>query len=244
MRRRSCSRARSLACRLVEDYGHVIVDECHHVGAVSFDAILKRTKAKYVLGLTATPIRRDGQQPIIFMQCGPIRHTAATPAGAPHDLEVVPRACHARIDLPPDAGIQDVFRHLANDQARTEAIAAEVRNASAQGRKVLVLTERIEHLDAIEARVLLSTGKLVGEGFDHPPLDTLVLAMPVSWKGTLQQYAGRLHWEHASKTDVRIIDFVDTGHPALLRMWDKRQRGYRAMGYRIEAEAASYENLL
>jgi carboxymethylenebutenolidase len=57
--------------------------------------------------------------------------------------------------------------------------------------------------------------------------------MPVSWKGTLQQYAGRLHREHASKTDVRIIDFVDTGHPALLRMWDKRQRGYRAMGYRM-----------
>jgi superfamily II DNA or RNA helicase len=73
----------------------------------------------------------------------------------------------------------------------------------------------------------------VGEGFDHPPLDTLVLAMPVSWKGTLQQYAGRLHWQHSSKADVRIIDFVDTEHPALLRMWDKRQRGYRAMGYRI-----------
>lgn len=68
---------------LVENYGHVIVDECHHVGAVSFDAILKRCKAKYVLGLTATPIRRDGQQPIIFMQCGPIRHTAARPVDAP-----------------------------------------------------------------------------------------------------------------------------------------------------------------
>ncbi len=254
---------------LVEDYGQVIVDECHHVGAVSFDAILKRTKAKFVLGLTATPIRRDGQQPIIFMQCGSIRHTAATPAGAPHDLEVVPRACHARIDLPHNAGIQDVFRHLANDQARTEAIAAEVHEAFKQGRKVLVLTERKEHLDAIEAtlagtrpepfvlhgrmsrkqraalvsgldalppeapRVLLATGKLVGEGFDHPALDTLVLAMPVSWKGTLQQYAGRLHREQAGKTNVRIIDFVDTAHPALLRMWDKRQQGYRAMGYRV-----------
>jgi len=257
---------------LVENYGHVIVDECHHVGAVSFDAILKRTKAKYVLGLTATPVRRDGQQPIIFMQCGPIRYTAAKPAGAPHDLEVLPRSRFARIDLPTDAGIQDVFRHLANDQVRTEAIAAEVRDVVGQGRKVLVLTERTEHLDAIKAtlvgcepepfvlhgrmskkqraalvagldalppdapRVLLSTGKLVGEGFDHPPLDTLVLAMPVSWKGTLQQYAGRLHREHAGKTDVRIIDFVDTGHPALLRMWDKRQMGYRAMGYRIEAQ--------
>jgi len=257
---------------LVEVYGQVIVDECHHVGAVSFDAILKRTKAKFVLGLTATPIRRDGQQPIIFMQCGPIRYTAATPAGAPHDLEVLPRSRLTRIDLPTDAGIQDVFRHLASDQARTEAIAAEVRDAIGQGRKLLVLTERTEHLDAIRTvldglnpapfvlhgrmskkqraaliadldalspdapRVLLSTGKLVGEGFDHPPLDTLVLAMPVSWKGTLQQYAGRLHREHAGKTNVRIIDFVDTGHPALQRMWDKRQRGYRAMGYRIGSD--------
>ena len=257
---------------LVEGYGQVIVDECHHVGAVSFDAILKRTKAKFVLGLTATPIRRDGQQPIIFMQCGPIRHTAAKPVGAPRDLEVVPRSRHTRIDVAADAGIQDVFRYLANDVARTAAIADEVRSAVGRGRKVLLLTERTEHLDAIKAeldglvpapfllhgrmsrkqraalvaeldalppdvsRVLLSTGKLVGEGFDHPPLDTLVLAMPVSWKGTLQQYAGRLHREHVSKTDVRIIDFVDTGHPALLRMWDKRQRGYRAMGYLVKAQ--------
>ena len=256
---------------LVENYGQVIVDECHHVGAVSFDAILKRARAKFVLGLTATPMRRDGQQAIIFMQCGPIRYTASKPAGAPQDMEVLPRSRFTQIALPTDAGIQDVFRHLANDQGRTEAIAAEVRNAVGLGRKVLVLTERTEHLDAIKValdglvpapfvlhgrmsrrqraalvadldalpsdapRVLLSTGKLVGEGFDHPPLDTLVLAMPVSWKGTLQQYAGRLHREHASKTDVRIIDFVDTGHPALLRMWDKRQRGYKAMGYRVRS---------
>ncbi|MFZ4536296.1 TOTE conflict system archaeo-eukaryotic primase domain-containing protein [Propionivibrio sp.] len=255
---------------LVENYGQVIVDECHHVGAKSFEAILKRVRAKYVLGLSATPIRRDGQQPIIFMQCGPIRHTAARPESAPHDLEVAPHRVDTRIDLPQEAGIQDVFRHIANDPQRTAAIAAEVETAYCQGRKVLVLTERTEHLDAILAalpekiasifvlhgrlskklratliaeldalspdapRVLLATGKLVGEGFDHPPLDTLVLAMPVSWKGTLQQYAGRLHREHATKTDVRIIDFVDSGHPALLRMWDKRQRGYRAMGYRIK----------
>jgi hypothetical protein len=89
---------------------------------------------------------------------------------------------------------------------------------------------------ACPTRVLFAAGKRVGEGFDHPPLDTLVLAMPVSWKGTLQQYAGRLHREHASKTDVRITDFVDVGHPALLRMWDKRQRGYQAMGYRVRSE--------
>lgn len=106
------------------------------------------------------------------------------------------------------------------------------------------LVSRLDALPPDAPRVLLSTGKLVGEGFDPPPLDTLVPAMPVSWKGTLQQYAGRLHREHGGKTDVRIIDFVDTGHPALLRMWGKRQRGYRAMGYRIRADAALHESLL
>jgi superfamily II DNA or RNA helicase len=258
---------------LVQNYGQVIVDECHHVGAASFEAILKQVKAKFVLGLTATPIRRDGQQPIIFMQCGPIRHTAAQPASAPRNLDVIRRLHNSPIDLPSEAGIQDVFGCLALDPVRTQAIAAEIETAFKQGRKILVLTERTEHVGLIqtalagrvpapyvlhgrmskkqrsvliaeldglspdEPRVVLATGKLVGEGFDHPPLDTLVLAMPISWKGTLQQYAGRLHREHVSKTDVRIIDFVDTGHPALLRMWEKRQRGYKAMGYRLMPEA-------
>jgi superfamily II DNA or RNA helicase len=161
---------------------------------------------------------------------------------------------------------------------RLAAIANEAQCAVEDGRKVLVLTERADHLENIKRsleehhlepfvlhgrmskkqranliaeldalppdspRVLLATGRLVGEGFDHPPLDTLVLAMPVSWKGTLQQYAGRLHREHAAKTDIRIIDFVDTAHPALLRMWEKRQRGYRAMGYRI-AEPSPLERV-
>ncbi len=253
----------------VKNYGQVIVDECHHLSAFSFEAILKNVRAKYVLGLTATPVRRDGQHPIIFMQCGPIRHTASRPTSAPNDLMVETRLLPGQINLPEGVGIQDVFRHLADNIERTERVTLEVEKAFNQGRKVLVLTERTDHLSAIEAalagrvqnlfilhgrmskkqrlaltdelaalppdtpRVLLATGKLVGEGFDHPPLDTLVLAMPISWKGTLQQYAGRLHREHASKADVRIIDFIDGGHPALLRMWDKRQSGYRAMGYRL-----------
>jgi len=255
--------------QLVENYGQVIIDECHHVSSLSFESLLKRTKAKYVLGLTATPIRRDGLQAIIFMQCGPIRHVAEKPASAPQRLEVQTRTVFNHLDIAPDTGIQEIFRLIASNIERTRMIADEALAAFHEGRKVLVLTERTEHLDAIgqalmpevpslmilhgrmskkqrtlltqklealppEApRVLLATGKLVGEGFDHPPLDTLVLAMPVSWKGTLQQYAGRLHREHADKSNVRIVDFVDSDQPALMRMWEKRQRGYRAMGYQI-----------
>lgn len=254
---------------IVENYGQIIVDECHHIGAISFDALLRRARAKYVLGLTATPIRRDGQHPIIFMQCGPVRYKAERPATAPHRLEVHPRNRFQGIELPPEAAIQDVFRYLAADTKRTREIAQEVIDNFRAGRKILVLTERTDHLDELEKallpeipqlfllhgrmsrkqrnaitvdldalpsdapRVLLATGKLVGEGFDHPALDTLILAMPVSWKGTLQQYAGRLHREHSTKSDVRVVDFVDVSHPALNRMWEKRLRGYRAMGYSV-----------
>ncbi len=260
---------REALCDQLDRYGQVIVDECHHLSAFSFENILKRTNAKYVLGLTATPIRRDGQQPIIYMQCGPIRHTADVPENAPKELEVIPRYITSIIDTHADVRIQELFHHLAEDTGRTKSIVTNILELYKQGRKVLVLTERTDHLEAIKKalnsqiqyfytlhgrmskkqrttaiselealpadapRVLLATGKLVGEGFDHPPLDTLVLAMPISWKGALQQYAGRLHREHATKTDVKIIDIVDTGHPALLRMWEKRQRGYRAMGYRL-----------
>lgn len=254
---------------LIKNYGQVIVDECHHLSAVSFEALLRSAPARYVLGLTATPIRRDGQQPIIFMQCGPIRHTAARPESAPHDLSVIPRMLSGPIPLPGGAGIQDVFKTLADDTGRTALIVSDVRSAYDQGRKVLVLTQRTEHVDVLEhalkghvenlytlhgrmpkkqrlarlseleslpedaPRVLLATGKLIGEGFDHPALDTLVLAMPISWRGILQQYTGRLHRAHTAKTDVQVIDFVDEGNVALMRMWEKRKMGYRTMGYRM-----------
>ncbi|POF41275.1 DEAD/DEAH box helicase [Pseudomonas laurylsulfativorans] len=263
----------------VKNYGQIIVDECHHVSAISFEALLKSAAARYVVGLTATPVRRDGQQPIIFMQCGPVRHSAARPASAPHDLSVVPRLLSKPIVVPDGSGIQDVFRRLADDIERTAIIVSEVELAFSQGRKILVLTERTEHVDALEAelqgrvqnlftlhgrvpkkqrisrmrelgslpadapRVLVATGRLVGEGFDHPALDTLVLAMPISWKGILQQYAGRLHRAHTDKTDVRVIDFVDVGNAALLRMWDKRQAGYKAMGYRLADSQATMDLL-
>ena len=260
---------------LIEQYGHIVVDECHHLSAVSFDLLLRQAKARYVLGLTATPIRRDGQHPIIFMQCGPIRHEARRPEGALQSLAVIPQMLAVSLDGDPAMGIQDVFRQLAASAERSRKIVEDVIRAYRSGRSILVLTERTEHLDTLAnalsdqienlfslhgrmpkklraalletleslpgdaPRVLLATGRLVGEGFDHPPLDTLMLAMPISWKGTLQQYAGRLHREHAGKVDVQIYDYVDIGNQVLERMWEKRQRGYKAMGYRIETAQES-----
>lgn len=260
---------------LLENYGHVVVDECHHLSAVSFEAILKSAKARYVLGLTATPARRDGKHPIIFMQCGPIRHQAGRSENMPSIQEVHPRFLDTVINLPETAGIQDVFKQLVHDPARNELIAADILAAYAEGRKLLVLSGRTEHLALLEShligkidklfvlqgrmpkkqraavlerletleesapRVLLATASLVGEGFDHPPLNTLVLAMPVSWEGSLKQYAGRLHRSHAFKSDVRLYDYVETEHTQLARMWDKRRKGYAAMGYQIIIERSS-----
>lgn len=257
---------------IIENYGQIIIDECHHLSAKSFEAILKSARAKYVLGLTATPERRDGQHPIIFMQCGSIRHLATKPQGAPQIMGVIPRFLEIPLELPPNAAIQDIFRQLSVSIKRAVLIASDIIQAYQEGRKVLVLTERTEHIEVLitalngaidrlfilhgrlsrkqrtsniqeleslagEApRVILATGRLVGEGFDHPPLDTLILAMPVSWKGTLQQYAGRLHREHASKTNVKIYDYIDILQPELMRMWDKRQRGYKAMGYTLQEQ--------
>jgi superfamily II DNA or RNA helicase len=253
---------------VVQSYGQVIVDECHHIAAASFEAIMRQVKARYVLGLSATLVRRDGLQPILFMQCGPIRHTAERPAGAPQTLELVSRT-HELQRRPTDLPIQALMRRLAEDQRRTERIVAEALACWGEGRKLLLLSERTDHINAIaaalegqvqdmfllhgrlsarqrsdtltalealppeSARIVLATGRLVGEGFDHPPLDTLLLALPVSWKGTLQQYAGRLHRQQTGKTSVRIIDWLDLGHPVPQRMWERRLRGYRAMGYAL-----------
>jgi superfamily II DNA or RNA helicase len=259
---------------VVQGYGQVIVDECHHIAAASFETILRQVKARHVLGLSATLVRRDGLQPILFMQCGPIRHTAERPLGAPETLELVSRTYELQ-ELPADLQIQELIRRLAEDQHRTERIVAEALACWGEGRKLLLLSERTDHIKAIAAalteqvpnlfllhgrlsarqrsatltalqalppdapRIVLATGRLVGEGFDHPPLDTLLLTMPVSWKGTLQQYAGRLHRQQSGKTSVRIIDWLDLGHPITQRMWERRLRGYRAMGYALLSDQLS-----
>ena len=269
---------KGIVADLVADYGHVIVDECHHLSAFSFEQVLKQVRAKYVVGLTATPVRRDGHQPIITMQCGPIRYRTDARSQAearPFDHRVVVRGTAFALPRAEDEpGIQAIYSTLAADSARNALIVADVLAAVAAGRSPLVLTERTEHRDSLAAalgesaatvfimsggmgakrrraiaeamaatppeapRVIVATGRCVGEGFDDARLDTLFLAMPVAWRGTLQQYAGRLHREHAGKADVVIYDYVDEGVPVLARMHQKRLAGYRAMGYAVTSGAS------
>ena len=258
---------------LVANYGQVIVDECHHLSAFSFEAVMKQVKARYVVGLTATPVRRDGHLPIITMQCGPIRYRT-DPKGAtsirPLDRLVVPRLTDFAIsETSIESGIQAIYSALAADANRNKLILDDVLAAVEKGRSPLVLTERTEHRDTLASmlagsvanvfvmsggmgakkrraiaealaclagdapRVIIATGRCVGEGFDDARLDTLFLAVPVAWKGTLQQYAGRLHREHSGKEDVLIYDYVDDQVPVLARMHLKRLAGYRAMGYAV-----------
>ncbi len=258
----------------VSKYGHIIIDECHHLSAFSFEQILKQAKAKYVLGLTATPIRKDGHHPIIFMQCGEIRYQVNAKDAAlerPFEHILIPQTTNFSIleSEGEKVTIQQIYQSLSEDEDRNNLIISDVISNVKMGRSPLLLTERVSHLkiladkllnkveniivlhggmgnkklnkireqldiiDDKEERVILATGKYIGEGFDDSRLDTLFLAMPISWKGTLQQYAGRLHRLYDSKKEVRIYDYVDDQVPMLQRMYTKRKTGYRAMGYLV-----------
>ena len=259
---------------IVDSYGHVIMDECHHVGAFSFERVMSEVKAKYVTGLTATPLRRDGHHPILRMQLGPVRFSIdpkSQDAAKPFDQKLLVRETGFTPKVAAeDAGIQELYAMLGEDEKRNQLIFDDVVAALEQGRSPILLTERrdhlehfaqrlqsfvkhlvvlkggmgvkkrrevLEHLSSIpddEERLLLATGRYIGEGFDDHRLDTLFLALPVSWKGTLVQYAGRLHRLHPGKREVRIYDYVDRDVPMLMKMFGKRLRGYRSMGYARE----------
>lgn len=260
----------------MKNYGMVIVDECHHVAAVSLDNILKNANARYIYGLTATPTRKDGHHPIIFMRCGPIRYRDDARKQAekrPFDHFVIPRFTSYRVPLEKDekeVSIQEHYREIAVNEARNQLIVDDVVDHHGKGGNCLVLTERIAHVELLtrklrkripevisltgamgtretekilkqiadasadEPLTLVSTGKFIGEGFDEPRLDTLFLTMPISWKGTLQQYAGRLHRLFESKKEVLIYDYVDVHVKMLDRMYHRRQNGYASIGYKAK----------
>ncbi len=269
----------------VKNYGMIIVDECHHIPAFSFEQILKKANAKYIYGLTATPSRQDGHHPLIFMYCGPIRYRVDAIKQAekrPFEHYVIPRFTGFHVtknQKDKDLSIQDIYSELVQDELRNQRIVEDVFDCYSEGRHCLVLTERIAHVEILKKMIssripsvialkgglgskettsilnqltttpndkqltLVATGKFIGEGFDEARLDTLFLAMPISWKGTLQQYAGRLHRLSDHKKEVLIYDYVDVRVRMLEKMYNKRLNGYAAIGYRAKGNKLEDESV-
>ena len=262
---------------LVGNYGHLIVDECHHLSAQSFEQVARQAKAKFVTGLSATVMRKDGHHPIIFMQCGPVRYRANSKervAAHPFKHTVMVRPTDFRPLRPANPNVRqqfhELYEELIADEERNQLICHDLIQTLREGRSPLVLTERNEHLNSLtkqlapevrhlvvlrggmrkkeldaisarlaaipadEARVILATGRYVGEGFVDARLDTLFLTPPVSWHGTIAQYVGRLHRLYDGKLEVRVYDYADLNVPMLARMFDRRGRGYEAIGYKMQ----------
>ncbi|MSU48271.1 MAG: hypothetical protein EXS37_04125 [Opitutus sp.] len=269
----SLIRVENLAVALA-GYGVVVVDECHHVPAASFEMVLKACPSRRVYGLTATPQRKDRLEKLLFAQCGPIRHTLVD---APTDEVRTVKVRHTTVALSPDAGprppIHVVWEALVQDESRIKVIVADLLSCAASGRSPLVLADRKVYLERLQAAfiaqatgvtchrldgqmgkkarnevlrqigehynerkpfVLFATASLIGEGFDLPRLDTLVLAMPLSFKGRLVQYAGRLHRWHEDKGAAMIFDYLDHNHAITSAMFRRRLAGYRELGYVVE----------
>ena len=264
---------------LIKEYGQIVVDECHAISAPAFERVLDGTAARHVLGLSATVVRKDGHHPIVFMQCGPVRHrvdarSAGTAQPFEHRVFVRTTAFRPRLEgESADGGLPSyaaLCAELAADEARNRMIAGDALAAVAEGRSPVILTERREHLETLrqllegrvrhlvvlrggmgrreaaaararlaailqaEDRILLATGSYLGEGFDDARLDTLLLALPISWKGRVTQYVGRLHRLCEGKTEVRVYDYFDGNVELFRRMFNRRCRGYKALGYSIE----------
>ena len=261
----------------VKGYGQVIVDECHAISAPTFERVAHAASAQYFLGLSATVVRKDGQHPIIEMECGPVRHRVdAKKMDAfgmfRHVVRVRPTPFVPKTDeleCEGTAKFADIVSALSNDTARNGMIVRDVVECVREGRSPVVISERREHLDILEnllrgtadhlivlcggiggrqlrtirseldaippdeSRILLATGSYLGEGFDDARLDTLFLTLPISWRGRLVQYAGRLHRQRDGKREVRIYDYLDQRVAMCAKMFNRRAVGYRDIGYEM-----------
>lgn len=272
------ARRDDLADRL-SGYSHVVVDECHHVPAASFESAVRTIPARHWLGLTATPYRRDGLDDLIGFQLGSVRHTfehagpgtfEGASADRPHPVLVVHPTrfrFEGQVDLSVPGALAGIHRALAGDSARNEQILTDVLEAHERGRHCLVLAQRTAHVDHLASRLaehglqpvvlkggmgardraaanqrltpdaegtpllVIATGHFVGEGFDCPALDTLFLAGPVSFKGRLVQYAGRVLRSYPGKQTAEVHDYHDAEMPVLAAALAKRAPGYVSLGF-------------
>lgn len=268
---------------MVRDYGMIIVDECHHAAAATFENVLRASAAKYVYGMSATVKRGDKQERKLLMQFGPIRHryTAkerAIKQGIGH--YVYPRFTRM-VDLSPsdDRHISELYRLIVDSELRNMQIVADAVDCVKKGRTPVVMTKYREHAENLygllqsaadhvfllqggksmkeraelrekmaavsrdESMIMVATGQYIGEGFNYPRLDTMLLAMPISFEGNVEQYAGRLNRDYEGKKDVIIFDYIDQHIPVLERMYHRRLRTYKKIGFEVCSEVVDKQEV-
>jgi len=247
---------------LIENYSQIIIDEAHHMPAVSFEIPLKRFNGKYVLGLSATPKRKDGMEAIMYLQCGDIVHESVRKSTIKHTLKTITTQYDTFLDH-----FTLMLGEITEDEIRNRQIVNEILKQS--DRKILVLSERIEHLNILwhmleakgvepvllygglktkekriqfekteNASIILSTSSYIGEGIDIGHLDTIVFTMPISYPERIVQYLGRIGREGQQ---CLAIDFLDTAVPMLKSSFNKRMPGYKKMGYVLVPEQSLFE---
>ncbi|MBY0386315.1 DEAD/DEAH box helicase, partial [bacterium] len=261
---------------VTQAYSQIIIDECHHIPATSFEDILKQLPARYVVGLTATPYRKDGLEKILFQQCGPIRVELDDSAANSLEKKVTIHKTDFRlpIEIGEKPSYHEIIQYLTSDVERNKLIARFALESLRNGRFPLLISDRKEHLDVLsliikesanienleiirldgdltqkqrknaieqlhrfrtdkQTVLLMSTASLIGEGFDLPALDTMILATPMSFEGRMIQYSGRIHRQVEGKTDAHIVDFVDFSNAILIKMYRNRVKAYKKMDYTI-----------
>lgn len=249
----------------LNNYGLIIFDEVHHLAAVSYENVVRSFSAKYIFGFTATPKRSDGYEKINYMVIGPCIFNYNNNDNAMYKKILYPH--FTKIKLHDNTlKLTEIETKLINNSERNSQIINDIKNAINENKKILVLTNRVEHsvylfnelkpfvknvflingsiskceknkfnvnLNCIEDErfIIISTGKYIGEGFDEAKLDTLFLTMPFRWRGTLQQYVGRLHRNNDDKFQVEVHDYIDINIPVLFRMYSERKKGYKKLKY-------------
>ena len=256
----------------IDSYGMVLCDECHHIASGQGQALMRRIRAKYIYGLSATPERSDHLDDIVYMLLGPIRHKYTVREQADAwglDRYVYPRFTRV-VNI--SGGKLDIHKAddlIADSSIRNDQIVADVEQAVTSGRTPVILTKLKKHAEILyvlikdkadhvfliyggqttkqnqeikekmvnvpddESLVLIATGQKIGEGFNYPRLDTLMLAAPIKFEGRLIQYVGRLNRLYNGKKDVIVYDYVDTHIGIFDRQYKNRLKTYRELGYQI-----------
>ena len=240
---------------IIQEYSQVIVDECHHIPAVTFEIIIKKFRGRYILGLSATPNRKDGMQPILFEQIGNIAYEHKKKKAKQNHLKIIRTDFQSRAD-----NYSELISEICVDVNRNNLIIDQI--IKNRHRKILVLTDRIEHINQLEellkeqkcdfisvhgsqskkeqtknmqlvdsANLILATTSFFGEGIDFPHLDTIIFATPISYYGRVVQYLGRIG---RGAQECLAIDFLDSKNAMLNSAFRKRKEGYKQMHYKVE----------